>query len=356
MRPRCGLVETKADWLNRPADEDHVLAVRQHRQQARPELHRRAAALGPPVRRLDAVREEDDAQAQRRLRRAVPLPAAGCATSAAATPATAAPGRRRRRAGSGAATSSTRDARAHGLFCPRRRRRLRPRLRRLRRRARRRRRRGRAMAELAARHEPRGQVRERRVAAGSHHLARSAADRTPAGCVRARSPSSSSTASSSPWLSWLCRYVEQPVGADDRRLVLELARQVDRLAVGVARALAAHRVEALEREAQRVDAQVARGAPARRACAAPAARAASARRRLLSSAGSVPASAGGGGVGVAEDAPQDPVAALDGAGAQRRRRRGQHRPEPQRAAAVERATRRRPARLGRWSSRCASIP
>ena len=49
-----------------PADEDHVLAVRQHRRQAGPELHRRAGALGPPVRRLDAVREEHDAEAQRR--------------------------------------------------------------------------------------------------------------------------------------------------------------------------------------------------------------------------------------------------------------------------------------------------
>ncbi len=51
-----------------PADEDHVLAVRQHRRQAGPELHRRAGALGPPVRRLDAVREEHDAEAQRRTR------------------------------------------------------------------------------------------------------------------------------------------------------------------------------------------------------------------------------------------------------------------------------------------------
>ena len=57
--------------------------------------------------------------------------------------------------------------------------------------------------------------------------------------------------------------------------------------------------------------------------------------KVLSSAGSVPASAGGGGVGVDEDAAQDPVAALDRAGAQRRRRRGQHRAEAQRAAAIE---------------------
>ena len=57
--------------------------------------------------------------------------------------------------------------------------------------------------------------------------------------------------------------------------------------------------------------------------------------KLLSSAGSVPASGGGGGVGVRQDAAQDPVAALDRAGAQRRRRRGQHRAEAQRAAAVE---------------------
>ena len=45
-----------------PLDEDHVLAVRHHRQRGRAQLHGRAAALGPPVDRLDAVREEDDPQ------------------------------------------------------------------------------------------------------------------------------------------------------------------------------------------------------------------------------------------------------------------------------------------------------
>ena len=70
-----------------PADEDHVLAVRQHRRQAGAELHRRAGALGPPVRRLDAVREEDDAEAQRRTRRglAAAPAAAGAAPSCASS-------------------------------------------------------------------------------------------------------------------------------------------------------------------------------------------------------------------------------------------------------------------------------
>ena len=58
--------------------------------------------------------------------------------------------------------------------------------------------------------------------------------------------------------------------------------------------------------------------------------------KLLSSAGSVPASARRRRRRRGEDAAQDPVAALDRAGAQRRRRRGQHRAEAQRAAAVER--------------------
>ena len=49
-----------------PLEEHHVLPVRHHRQQARPQLHGRALALRPPVDRLHAVREIDDAQPQRR--------------------------------------------------------------------------------------------------------------------------------------------------------------------------------------------------------------------------------------------------------------------------------------------------
>ncbi len=47
-------------------DEEHVLAMRHHRQQPGTDLHVGPAALRPPVNRLDAIREEDDPEAQRR--------------------------------------------------------------------------------------------------------------------------------------------------------------------------------------------------------------------------------------------------------------------------------------------------
>jgi hypothetical protein len=56
---RRGLVEEALD-------EDHVLAMRHHGQRRWTELHVRANALGPPLGRLDAVREEDDPEPQRR--------------------------------------------------------------------------------------------------------------------------------------------------------------------------------------------------------------------------------------------------------------------------------------------------
>ena len=166
-----------------------------------PELHRRAAALGPPVRRLDAVREEHDAEAQRRPARGrLRRRAAGArlpAPAAASTRATAAPARRRRRGGSDGGSCRARTAAmAHGLFsapedvgdsgpcdgtsaggtsAPR------ARLRNWR------------LVDDAGR-----EVGERRVAAGLAPSRRSAADPTPAGCARARSRSSCATASSSP--------------------------------------------------------------------------------------------------------------------------------------------------------------
>ncbi len=113
--------------VEQAADEDHVLPMRQHRHQARAQLHRRAAALRPPVRRLDAVGEEDDAQPQRRRRST----ARGRLRRApAATPSTAARARRRRRAGKrrpatgrndGGLLMDCRSCRRSGRACGRRR-------------------------------------------------------------------------------------------------------------------------------------------------------------------------------------------------------------------------------------------
>ena len=64
MRPRCGLVDTWAVWLNSPWMK--ILAVRHHRRQRGTDLHARPGAFRPPVDRLDAVREEHDAEPQRR--------------------------------------------------------------------------------------------------------------------------------------------------------------------------------------------------------------------------------------------------------------------------------------------------
>ncbi len=49
-----------------PLNEQHVLAMRHHRQQPGADFHVGPGALGPPVDRLDAVREEDNPQPQRR--------------------------------------------------------------------------------------------------------------------------------------------------------------------------------------------------------------------------------------------------------------------------------------------------
>ena len=154
-----------------------------------------AAALRPPVNRLDAVREEHDAQPQRRRVRPSRPPPPG--RTAAATPARAAPARRPRRAGNDAVTADavSRDRDAHRAPAGRGRSRrlgLRP-LRVA----------GdvviaRAVAELAAGDDLDRQIRERRVGAGRRHLARPAADRRRAPCGPARSRASSSTASSSP--------------------------------------------------------------------------------------------------------------------------------------------------------------
>ena len=82
-----------------------------------PELHRRAAALGPPVNRLDAVREEDDAQPQRRR---VRLDARQrSARTAAAIPSTAAPARRPRRAENDDGTGDGKSDHAHRTSCAR---------------------------------------------------------------------------------------------------------------------------------------------------------------------------------------------------------------------------------------------
>ena len=115
------------------------------------------------------------------------------------------------------------------------------------------------VAELTAGHDRDRQIRERRIAAAPPSCSRAAADPNRAPFVRARSPASSSTASSSPACPGL-QVFEQAVGADDRGLVGELAGDVDRLAVGVGRARPADRIEAFEREAQRIDPQVAVGA------------------------------------------------------------------------------------------------
>ncbi len=92
--------------------------------------------------------------------------------------------------------------------------------------------------------------------------------------------------------------LQETVGADDGLLVGELTGDVDGLAVGIRGASPADRIEAFERKAQRVDT---RGDTRRRwrsrLCSASRCRSV---RPLndLSSPGSVPASAGGGGVGV----------------------------------------------------------
>ena len=52
--------------VEQPLDEQHVLAMRHHRRQPRAELHVGAGTLGPPVDGLDAVREKDNPQPQRR--------------------------------------------------------------------------------------------------------------------------------------------------------------------------------------------------------------------------------------------------------------------------------------------------
>ena len=176
MRPRCGLVETCADWLKRPLMNTMSSRCGSIGCRPGPSSIVSAAALRPPVRRLDAVREVDDAQADRGLRRGCccPLPAA---RKRAATPSTEGSARRRCLAERGAATwwkgnascswTLLLPAAAAGFGCAS----------------------GvgaastllRAMAELTARHEPRGQIRERRVATKARSSRGSAVDRTPCG-------------------------------------------------------------------------------------------------------------------------------------------------------------------------------
>ena len=61
-------------------------------------------------------------------------------------------------------------------------------------------------------------------------------------------------------LSCALQVLQEAFGADDGGLVGELAGDVHGLAVGIRVASPAHRIEAFERKAQRVDAQVAGGA------------------------------------------------------------------------------------------------
>ena len=334
MRPRCGLVETRRGLVEQPADEDHVLAMRQHRRAGRA----RAPSSAPlPLAHqwIGSTPFEKKTMPSRSggvfgLRPRRPRPG----RRPAATPSRAAPARRRRRAGNDAAT---RDGSSD--------RRMRHRLRLARVDGTSRRRDvvvARAIAELrlvtifTARSENDG------VAAGRRHLV----DERPIG--RQHGPAQR-VAEHLPrqrrhhLLVLRLQVVSRPSAPTIVVLSRELAGDVDRLAVGI-------RLRAARPTASKPSSGKPSGSMRRWHAAHVALRLCSASRSPQRQA--VEALVVGrerAGVGRrrrrrrAENAAQHPVAALHRARAQRRRRRRQHRAEAQRAAAVERVARRRPS-------------